>query len=83
MNLLDVNNITAEEIRILRKKTNMTQKSLAELFGISLSYWQRKELDRSSPNYRPISAAELWILLLLAGEHPDLVLEKRNKDVAS
>lgn len=78
-----INNVTPEEVKRLRKKANIKQKALAELFRISLSSWQRKELPESSTNYRPITVSELWVLLLLAGEHPDFVLEKRNKDDAN
>lgn len=69
------------EIRQLRIKTGLTQKELAEFLGMSLSNWQRKE--SVTGRVVPITNAEYFALLLLAGEHPDFVLEKRNKDVAS
>ncbi|HFP8670550.1 TPA: helix-turn-helix domain-containing protein [Providencia stuartii] len=69
------------EIKQLRIKTGLTQRELAEFFGMSLSNWQRKE--SVTGRVVPITNAEYFALLLLAGEHPDFVLEKRNKDVAS
>ena len=69
------------EIRQLRIKTGLTQKELAEFFGMSLSSWQRKE--SVTGRVVPITNAEYFSLLLLAGDHPDFVLEKRNKDDAS
>lgn len=69
------------EIRQLRIKTGLTQKELAEFFGMSLSNWQRKE--SVTGRVVPITNAEYFALLLLAGDHPDFVLEKRNKDISS
>lgn len=64
-----------QEIKRLRVKAGLTQNKAAELFGMSLSNWQRKE----SINGRvvPISASEFILLQLMAGEHPDYVLEQR------
>lgn len=66
-----------EEVKRLRLKSNMTQKQMGELFGVSLSSWQRKEIPTSSKNYRPVNGGEYITLLLLAGEHPDYVLKSR------
>lgn len=67
-----------EEVKRLRLKANMTQKQMAELFCMSLSSWQRKEITTASPNYRPVNGGEFITLLLLAGEHPDYVLCSRD-----
>lgn len=69
---------TPEEIKRLRIKANLTQKATADLFGLSLSSWQRKEIPKKSINYRSVTTGELWVLLLLADEHPDYVLTKRE-----
>ena len=65
-------------LKALRNRLQMTQKQMAELFGMSLSSWQRKEITTTSPNYRPVNGGEFITLLLLAGEHPDYKLEKKN-----
>jgi len=70
---------TAEDIKQLRKKTGLTQKEVAQLFGISLNYWQRKELNKESIQHRKISKSEYTLLLLLAGEHPEFILKKRSR----
>jgi transcriptional regulator with XRE-family HTH domain len=68
-----------EEVKRLRLKANMTQNQMAKLFGISLFSWQRKEIPATSKNNRPINGGEYITLLLLAGEHPDYVLCKRDE----
>ncbi|WGL99770.1 XRE family transcriptional regulator (plasmid) [Arsenophonus sp. aPb] len=70
--------LTAETVKRLRVKTGLTQKEIAKLFGISLNYWQRKELNPDSAQHRKISKSEYTLLLLLAGEHPDFILQKRG-----
>ena len=79
-NHLQIN--TPENIRLIRKKIGMTQTECAKLFGISLRSWQRREANGTVKDIQ-ISKIEYEHLLLLAGEHPDFVLEKRNKDDAS
>jgi len=67
---------TPEEIKRLRVKAGLTQKETADLFGISLNYWQKKELSKDSAQNRKVSKSEYILLLLLAGEHPDFKLMK-------
>lgn len=67
-----------EEIKRLRIKAGLTQKETSELMGVSLNYWQRKELSKDSPQNRKVSKSEYTLLLLLAGEHPDCTLVKRD-----
>lgn len=67
---------TPEEIKRLRVKARLTQKETADLFGISLNYWQKKELSKDSAQNRKVSKSEYILLLLLAGEHPDFKLVK-------
>lgn len=69
---------TPEEIKRLRVKAGLTQKEAAELMGVSLNYWQRKELSRDSAQNRKVSKSEYVLLLLLAGEHLDFELVKRK-----
>ncbi|HFG7810638.1 TPA: helix-turn-helix domain-containing protein [Salmonella enterica subsp. enterica serovar Java] len=76
---MNINIPQPEEVKRLRLKANMTQKQMSELFNMSLSSWQRKEISASSKNYRPINSGEYITLLLLAGEHPEYVLCKRDK----
>jgi len=69
---------TPEEIKRLRTKAGLTQKETSELMGVSLNYWQRKELSRDSAQNRKVSKSEYTLLLLLAEEHPDFTLVKRD-----
>lgn len=64
------------EVKRLRVKAGLTQSKAAELFGMSLSNWQRKE--SISGRVVPITASEFILLQLMAGEHPDYVLCKRD-----
>ncbi|UCQ29620.1 helix-turn-helix domain-containing protein (plasmid) [Edwardsiella tarda] len=64
------------EIKRLRVKANLTQKQAAEFFGMSLSNWQRKE--SITGRVVPITDSEFMLLQLLAGEHPEYVLCKRE-----
>ncbi|CAO94881.1 helix-turn-helix domain-containing protein [Erwinia tasmaniensis] len=64
------------EVKRLRVKTGLTQSKAAELFGMSLSNWQRKE--SISGRVVPITASEFILLQLMAGEHPDYMLCKRD-----
>ncbi|WGM08723.1 helix-turn-helix domain-containing protein [Arsenophonus nasoniae] len=75
---MDETSPSAEEIKVLRVKTGLTQKEIAKLFGISLNYWQRKELSKNSNQHRKITKSEYMLLLLLAGEHPKFILSKRK-----
>ncbi|BBI93099.1 helix-turn-helix domain-containing protein [Serratia symbiotica] len=76
---MDDTSPSAEEIKSLRVKTGLTQKEIAMLFGISLNYWQRKELPKSSIQHRKITNSEYMLLQLLAGEHPEFILNKRQE----
>lgn len=66
------------EVKRLRVKAGLTQNKAAELFGMSLSNWQRKE--SITGRVVPITASEFILLQLLAGEHSDYVLRKRDKE---
>lgn len=74
---------TPDNIKVLRKKIGLTQKECAEMFGISPRSWRRKEEPQTTASNTALSPIEFTYLLLLAGEHPDFILEKRNKEVAS
>ena len=74
---------TPENIKILRKKIGLTQKECAEMFGMTARSWRRKEEPQTTASNTALSPIEFTYLLLLAGEHPDFILEKRNKEVAS
>lgn len=64
------------EVKRLRVKAGLTQSKAAKLFGMSLSNWQRKE--SISGRVVPITASEFILLQLMAGEHPDYKLCKRD-----
>ena len=70
--------IPPKEVKRIRLKAGLTQKEMAKLAGIGLSSWQKKETAETLKSYSPISGAEYNLLLLLAGEHPDYVLCKRE-----
>lgn len=67
-----------EEVKRLRKKSGLKNREMAEFMGIGISSWQKKEIAVTSGNHNAISKAEYHLLLLLAGEHPDFILEKRK-----
>ena len=68
------------EIARLRKKIGVTQTELAELFGVTLSTWQKKESETSKETIG-VKPGEFQYLQLLAGEHPvyKLVQKKPGK----
>jgi transcriptional regulator with XRE-family HTH domain len=74
---MNSHNYSPSEVKRLRIKAGLTQREAAELCGVSLNYWQRKELSEGSRQFRRVSKSEFLLLLLLAGEHPDFVLIKR------
>ncbi|EJZ3355818.1 XRE family transcriptional regulator [Salmonella enterica] len=61
--------VSPEEVKRLRKKIGLTQKQTAELFGIGIFSWQRKEIPITSKNNRPLTKAEYIVLQLLADEY--------------
>lgn len=67
-----------ENIKVLRKKIGLTQKECAEMFGMTARSWRRKEEPQTTASNTTLSPIEFNYLLLLAGEHPDYVLCKRN-----
>ncbi|WP_210532016.1 helix-turn-helix domain-containing protein [Pantoea ananatis] len=74
---MNSHNFSPSEIKRLRMKAGLTQREAAELVGVSLNYWQRKELSEESKQFRRVSRSEFLLLQLLAGEHPDFILIKR------
>ncbi len=65
------------EVHRLRIAAGMTQKECAELFGIGLRSWQKKE-ESGTVSSRGITSGEFDLLLLLANEHPDYTLLPRD-----
>ncbi|MEG9385091.1 XRE family transcriptional regulator [Morganella morganii] len=61
---------TPENIKALRLKAGYTQKQCAEIYGIGLRGWQKKE-EVNTQSSQKLSKVEFEFLLLLAGEHPD------------
>lgn len=64
-------------VKALRLKAGLTQKSCSIIYGVGLRAWQKKEEDNPQ-NSQKLSKVEFEYLLLLAGEHPDYVLNKRD-----
>lgn len=73
------NENTPENIKRLRQKIGLTQKECAEIFSMSPRTWRRKEEPVGTASGTALTPVEFKFLLLLAGEHPDYVLCKRNK----
>lgn len=69
---------TPENIKILRQKIGLTQKECAEMFRMTARSWRRKEEPQTTVSNTTLSPIEFNYLLLLAGEHPDYVLCKRD-----
>ncbi|MDL0864676.1 type II toxin-antitoxin system MqsA family antitoxin [Yersinia pestis] len=69
---------TPENIKKLREKLGITQTECGKIFGVGLRTWQKKE-EAKTHNRLSLSKGEFEYLLLLAGEHPDFVLENRKK----
>ncbi|EIU2314802.1 hypothetical protein L4K04_003722 [Salmonella enterica] len=67
---------TPEEVKQARIKAGFTQQEAAERFGFTLSAWQAKET--SGKTARGLAAGTFELLLLLADEHPDYKLIKRE-----
>lgn len=69
---------TPENIKRLRKKIGLTQKECAEMFGMTARSWRRKEEATGTVSGSKLSPVEFEYILLLAGEHPEYVLSKRD-----
>ncbi len=69
---------TPENIKKLREKIGITQTECGKLFGVGLRTWQKKE-EAKTHNRLNLSKGEFEYLLLLAGEHTDYVLCKRDE----
>lgn len=67
-----------EDIKRLRISAGLTLKECANIFGISLRGWQKKE-ESNTVSSRGITKGEYLYLLLLAGEHPEFILKKRQE----
>ena len=68
---------TPENIKKLREKLGITQTECGKIFGVGLRTWQKKE-EAKTHNSLSLSKVEFEYLLLLAGEHPDYILEHRK-----
>ncbi|RAP69705.1 yajA domain protein [Candidatus Erwinia dacicola] len=73
---MKINN-TPENVKAIRKKLSLTQTQCAKLFGVSLRSWQRREAEGTIKDIKT-SKIEFEYLLLLAGEHPDYLINKRS-----
>lgn len=66
---------TPSGVRAMRIAAGMTQRECAERFGYQLRGWQKKE--ESGPSGRALSVGEWELLLLLAGQHPECILQRK------
>jgi len=64
-----------EAVKAARKAAGLTQQAAADRFGYKLRSWQRKE--EAGATGTALSQGEYEFLLLLAGLHPDYVLNSR------
>lgn len=55
-----------------RLKLGYTQKQMADLLGMTLNAWQKKEQEETR-----VSGAEYHLLLMLINEHPDYFVTRR------
>ncbi|WP_455865673.1 hypothetical protein [Pantoea agglomerans] len=67
---------TPAQVKDARVKAGFTQQQAADRFGFTLSAWQAKETEGKTT--RGLAAGSYELLLLLADEHPDYRLVKRN-----
>lgn len=70
---------TPENIKRLRQKIGLTQKECAEIFSMTPRTWRRKEEPVGTVSGTALTPVEFKYLQLLAGEHPEYVLCKRDK----
>lgn len=66
-----------EIVKSLRLKAGLTQKECSHIYGVGIRTWQKKE-EINTQNSQNLSKVEFEYLLLLAGEHPDYILCKRD-----
>lgn len=71
-----------ENVKKLRLKAGLTQKECSNIYGVGLRTWQKKE-EVNTQNSQSLSQVEFEFLLLLAREHPEYTLCKRNSDSGS
>ncbi len=71
--------MNGKEVTRIRKKLGLNTKECAEILGSSLRSWQKKE-EVNTQNSSNLSKLEWEFFLLLANEHPDYILTKRNEN---
>ncbi|RFQ79741.1 hypothetical protein CRE04_23040 [Escherichia coli] len=72
-----------ENIKRLRQKIGLTQRECAEIFSMNPRTWRRKEEPAGTASGTALTPVEFKYLQLLAGEHPEYVLRKRDKPKCS
>lgn len=60
---------TPENVRKLRESCGLTLKECAEIFGMPLRTWQKREEPINSASHVKIDKIHFEFLLLLAGKH--------------
>lgn len=74
--MTEIPNPTPDQVRAARNAAGLTQRECAARFGYAMRSWQAKE--DGGAGGRALSRGEYELLLLLAGQHPDLTLRPRQ-----
>ncbi|HBZ2695138.1 TPA: XRE family transcriptional regulator [Klebsiella pneumoniae] len=63
------------EVRRLRELAGLSLKQAAEIYGITVPSWSKRESEGVS--HIPLNPVEYTYLQLLADDHPELTLSKK------
>lgn len=66
---------TPAQVKAARIAADLTQPACAARFNYQVRSWQKKEEVGTSS--RALTTGEYELLLLLAGQHPELILQRR------
>lgn len=66
-----------EQVKAARVAAGLTQRACADRFGYKLRGWQQKE--ESGASGRALSTGEWEMLLLLADNHPEFTLQRKEE----
>lgn len=69
---------TPENIRALRVFCGLTQKACADIYGVTLRSWQKREEPEDSANFIRMNKIHFEYLLLMADKHPKYWLKPKE-----
>lgn len=69
---------TPENIRALREFCGLSIKQCADIFGMPLRTWQKREEPTDSVSHVKLDKIHFEYLLLLADKHPSFWLKPKN-----